>query len=194
MSKDVSKNTKIGEIQYEGLPALRAGQAEIDVELKISEEQIMTAKVQGKHPNAEVKELVLSLDGHKHTDEEIEALKAEAAERHEYFNYILEVEQKIGDAVYAIKSSITMNHVEESHRKFMDDFMTKWNALKEKHSNVEDLKKEVDPMLEEAQPILAKIAEAKTKALSEYDTKNGPKGATGGKAETAESTPAPDDL
>merc|ERR1711915_845716 len=107
----------------------------------------MTARVTGKYPGAETKELTLSLDDQIET-EEIERRKKEAKDHADLFNYILEVENKLNDARYAIESSITRDSVEDAHKSFVKELLQDWDKAKAKHSDVESLKAEFDSKLE----------------------------------------------
>jgi len=189
---NISKNVHVGTVQYEGMPSKRAGQVEVDVEFAISEDQIMTARIMGKYPNAEIKEHVLTLNDNI-DPKEVERRKAEAKVEADRFSFIIQVEGAMSEAKYAIESSLTKDAIEEPHKRFITDLLGQWEALKAKNTPAEEMKEEFEPKLKEAEPILKKIHEAKAKVLSEYDEKHGESKPS---SETADSSSyaAPEDL
>jgi len=192
-SQDVSKNTHVGTIQYDGLPSRRAGQVEVEVEFQISEEQIMTARVKGLYPGAEIKEEVLTLQDSVDANE-LERRKEEAKEQAERFSFIIFVEGALSEAKYAIESTLTRDSIEESHRNFIRDLLSQWDKLKNSQKSVEEMKEEFEPKLKEAEPILNKIREAKTKAVTAHDESMAQSDSQASSSSSTSSTAAPDDL
>ncbi|MES1905434.1 MAG: Endoplasmic reticulum chaperone BiP [Paramarteilia canceri] len=169
-SKDLAKNTKIGTLHYDGLPSRPAGQAEVKVTFKIDEDQTMTAEVIGLHDGAVKKDINLQLSGTKMDNETIEKLRAEAEADAARVDYIQEAEAKLSEAFYSIKSTIIKESISEAHKGFVENLETKWNEIK-LSKDLEEIKQKMDPLLEEAKPILAEIGKAKAKALEEYNAK-----------------------
>jgi len=192
--QNTSNNVLVGKIQYDGLPSRRAGQVEVDIKFHINEEQIMTATVTGKYPNAPTKELVLSLEDNI-DPEEIESRKAQAKVDSERFTFILEVETALAEPKYALESSIVRDHLEEPHKKFVEELIAEWEAIKANQGlTPQEMKDQFEPKMKEAEPIFKKMIEAKQKVISEYDSKHSESTAGASQAETADSSSAPEDL
>jgi len=171
-SSNPKECTRIGTIQYEGLPLKRAGQAQVKIEFQITEDQVLTARVTGTHKDAHTMEHAITLHETKVDDEQIKKMQQEAEKNDARFNFIGEVEAKMSEAFYATTSSITASFIEESHKKFIEDWKKKWNQLKaQSELELDQLKSKAEEMLEEAMPIVAKVVEAKNKALQEFDSK-----------------------
>jgi len=176
-SKNPKENEHIGTVQYDGLPRAPAGGASVEICFKVNEEQIMTVSVKGTYDGAEEKVTTLSLDDNI-PEEQILERKKQAEKNSELFNYIIKVEEKLSDARYTITSELTKNSIEESHMKFITDFLAQWDKAKASGVDADKLKAEWDPKLKEAEPILEKIAIAKADALKKHNESKNAEGST----------------
>lgn len=195
LGRRVEDNQHVGTIVIDNIPPKPAGEVQIHVSFHITEEQLLTASVWTNQPGSVKKEKTLSVDDVR-TDKEIEEKREKVKFQNERFEYIIEVENKLGEAHKAVNNPKIKPHLKDEYVNFFQELYSKWEAVKSQNEkSAKEMRELFDTNLnDEANVVLGKIIETKQEVLQKEKSKSATDTSSDYSSSSATSSAAPDDL